>query len=59
MKVSPRKNNSHFKIPERDARCSNCGKDPSSDVEWMIGTVETSFCRIIKATSLKESYGLA
>jgi hypothetical protein len=25
--------NLHFKIPERDARCNNCGNDPSDDDE--------------------------
>jgi hypothetical protein len=49
----------HLSIPESEARCSNCGKEPSSEDEWIIGTVETSFCKIFMAISLRLSYGPA
>lgn len=49
----------HFSIPESEARCSSWGNEPSSEDEWIIGIVATSFCNILKATSFKLSYGPA
>lgn len=52
-------NSLHFKIPDSEARCSSCGNEPSSEDEWIMGTVATSFCKNFKATSFKLSYGPA
>lgn len=49
----------HLSIPESEARCSNCGNEASSEDEWIIGTVETSFCKIFMAISFRLSYGPA
>lgn len=49
----------HFKIPDSEARCNSCGNVPSSEDEWIIGTVATSFCKSFKTTSFKLSYGPA
>jgi len=46
-------------IPESEARCNNCGEEPSSEDEWIIGIVETSFCKTFMAISFKLSYGPA
>ena len=48
-----------FSTPEREATCNSCGNVPSSEVLWTIGTVAILFCRILIATSLRESYGPA
>lgn len=49
----------HFNIPDRDARCNSCGNEPSGDEEWIMGTVDTLFCKIFTVTSFRESEGPA
>ena len=46
----------HFSIPDREARLSSCGNEPSWEAEWIMGTVDTLFCKIFKETSFIESY---
>lgn len=49
----------HFSIPEREARCNSCGNESPCEEVWTTGTVATLFCRILTATSLRDSYGPA
>lgn len=49
----------HFNMSDREARYSISWHEPAGPVEWIMGTVATLFCKIFKATSLRESYGPA
>lgn len=57
--LNNKEKNLHFSIPQSEARCNNWGNEPSSEAEWIMGTVATSFRKIFKATSFKLSLGPA
>jgi hypothetical protein len=57
LSIDNRPRSLHFKIPDREARCSSWGNEPSS--KEMIGTVDTLFCKTLKATSFRHSLGPA
>jgi len=45
----------HFNMPDSEARCSNCGYEPSCKEEYITGTAATLFCKIFRATSFRLS----